>query len=102
MVLWYLGYLCTAARGTFRDGNVALLIFMDKRRVTMAVELGPFAVTVTWTAVYFEYGFDILSKIFRNFVSHFTCAVLSSCIKRFFLFVTPSQQFTAPCEYEQN
>jgi len=60
----------------------------------MAVELGPFAVAVTWTAVYFEYGFDILSTIFRNFVSHFTCAILSSCIKQFcflFLFVTSLQ-----------
>jgi len=61
MVLWYLRYLCTAAQGTFRDGNSALLIFMDKRIVTMAVESVPFAVAVTWTTVYFEYGFDTLS-----------------------------------------
>lgn len=86
MVLWYLRYLCTAAQGTFRDGNVALLIFMDKRIVTMAAVSGPFAVAVMWTAVYFEYDFDILSKIFRSFVSHFTCVILSSRIKQF-LFV---------------
>lgn len=82
MVLWYLRYLCTAAQGTFRDGNADLLIFMGKRIVTMAVESGPFAVAVTWTAVYFEYGFDILSKMFCSFVSHFTCAILSSCVKQ--------------------
>ena len=82
MVLWYLRYLCTAAQGTFRNGNAALLIFMDKRIVTMADESGPFDVAVTLTAVYLECGFDILSKIFRSFVSHFTCAVLSSCIKQ--------------------
>jgi hypothetical protein len=84
MVLWYLRCLCTAAQGTFRDGNAALLIFMDKRIVTMAVESSPFAVAVTWTAVHSEYGFDILSKIFSSFVSHFMCAILSSCIKQFF------------------
>jgi hypothetical protein len=76
MVLWHLRYLCKAAQSTFRDGNAALLIFMDKRIVTMAVESGPFAVAVTWTAVYFEYGFDIFSSILFSFVSHFTCAVL--------------------------
>lgn len=82
MVLWYLQYLCTAAQGTFRDGNANLLIFMDKRIVTMAVVSGPFAFAIMWTAIYFEYGFDILSKIFCTSVSHFTWATLSLCIKQ--------------------
>jgi hypothetical protein len=59
----------------------------------MAVELGPFAAAVMWTAVYFENGFDILSKIFSNFVSHFTCAILSSFIK-YFVFVFVCNVFT--------
>jgi len=67
----------------------------------MAVELGPFAVAVTWTTVYFEYGFDILSKIFCNFVSHFTCVIVSSRIKQFWFSVFFCDVCTAPCEYEQ-
>lgn len=69
----YYGICCICAQqGTFGDGNASLLMFMHKRTVTITVKSGPFAIAVIWTALYFEYGFDIFSKTFCSFFGRFT------------------------------